>query len=455
MLTTLRQRNFALLWLGGLISQTGDWLLLIGLPVYIYSLTGSALDTSLLLIVAFLPNILLGSVAGVLVDRWDRRWTMLIANLLLAIGLLPMLLVHDKGSLWILYVALFFESVVDQLVQPAQSALIPQLVSEEQLVTANSLNSVGSSTSRLAGAALGGILLATLGLHSTILLDLISFLFVAAMLWLIKLPASASKEPASSLDMSAPIAPTGASSAPALDVPMPTASASLLVAWKKLGGEWLEGMQLLFRQSALILLFVIFMVTRFGEGVFGVMLVIFVKQVLDSGPIVYGSLLAVQAIGGLLGGLLLAQFGKRLAPARLVGFGFALFGLIDLLIIDLPLFLHSIWLVGLLFILVGIPGTASMVGIQTLLQNIVKDRLRGRIFGALLSAGALMTLLGMVLAGVLGDRLGPVVLLNIQGSGYLLSGVLALLALGRLLAKQAAPEQEDVRGAVSTEDKAG
>lgn len=168
MFTLLRQRNFALLWLGGLISQTGDWLIQIGLPVYVYLLTGSVLATSLMLIVAFVPNIVLGSVAGVFVDRWDRRWTMLIANLLLAVGLLPILLVHDRGSLWILYPALFFEAGVDQFVQPAQNALLPQLVSAEELVTANSLNSVSASVSRLAGAALGGILLAVLGLSSTI-----------------------------------------------------------------------------------------------------------------------------------------------------------------------------------------------------------------------------------------------------------------------------------------------
>src|ERR1051326_8738762 len=182
MIAALRQRNFALLWLGGLSSNTGDWLLVIGLPVYVYLLTGSALATSITLIVAFVPNLLLGSVAGVFVDRWDRRRTMLLANLLLAAGLLPLLLIHDTRTLWILYPVLFFEAAVDQFVQPAESALIPHLVSEEHLVTANSLNSVSSSVSRLAGAALGGILLATFGLHITALLDLISFLFVAAML---------------------------------------------------------------------------------------------------------------------------------------------------------------------------------------------------------------------------------------------------------------------------------
>ncbi|MDQ2715650.1 MAG: MFS transporter, partial [Chloroflexota bacterium] len=135
MIATLRQRNFALLLFGGLISNTGDWLLLIGLPVYVYVLTGSALATSITLITGFVPMLLLSSLAGVFVDRWDRRWTMIISNLLLALGLLPLLLVHSRESLWIVFVVQFVESCIAQFVQPAESALLPNLVSEEQLVS--------------------------------------------------------------------------------------------------------------------------------------------------------------------------------------------------------------------------------------------------------------------------------------------------------------------------------
>src|SRR5262249_41477706 len=158
----------------------------------------------------------------------------------------------------------------------------------------------------------------------------------------------------------------------------------------------------------LVVLFLIWMVTRLGEGIFSVLLVVFVKQVLNSGAVVYGSLLSVQAVGGLLGGLLLAQFGKRFAPVHLVGIVFCLFGLIDILIVDLLLFFQRVWLVGLLFLLVGVPGAGSLVGMQTLFQSIVENRFRGRIYGTLLALGATMTLIGMTLGSVLGDRLGPV-----------------------------------------------
>src|SRR5215813_2524540 len=110
MIETLRQRNFALVWVAGLISMTGDWVLYVGLPVFIYKLTGSTLATGGLLVVSFIPGLALGSLAGVFVDRWDRKRTMIVTNLLQAAVLLPLLLVHTVAETWIVYLVLFVSS---------------------------------------------------------------------------------------------------------------------------------------------------------------------------------------------------------------------------------------------------------------------------------------------------------------------------------------------------------
>src|SRR5690349_11400335 len=103
MLAVLRRRNFAMLWLGQLVSHIGDMVLIIALPFHVYQITGSLLQTGLMYIVETLPRILLGSLAGVFVDRWDRRWTMIVADLGRAAVLLPLLLARAPADLWLIY----------------------------------------------------------------------------------------------------------------------------------------------------------------------------------------------------------------------------------------------------------------------------------------------------------------------------------------------------------------
>ena len=105
MLRILRQPNFAKLWFGGLISMTGDWILIVGLPFEIYRRTGSTLATGAMVLAFLIPSILLGSVAGVFVDRWDRQRLMVVINLIMAVVMLPLLAIDALG-IWIAYVVL-------------------------------------------------------------------------------------------------------------------------------------------------------------------------------------------------------------------------------------------------------------------------------------------------------------------------------------------------------------
>src|SRR5690242_16690404 len=189
MLAALRQRNFAFLWFGQVISLIGDWVLFVALPFYIYTLTGSTLATGIMFIVQTLPRLFFGSVAGVFVDRWDRKYTMVIANLIQALILVPLFLVRSQDVSWIIYLCAFADSLVSQFFNPAQTAIIPMLVEEKELLPANSLNSMSQELTRLVGPSLGGLLFGLLGISSVITLDLISFLVSAMLLFLIVVPA--------------------------------------------------------------------------------------------------------------------------------------------------------------------------------------------------------------------------------------------------------------------------
>jgi len=95
------RRDLRLVLTAGVISMTGDWILTIGLTYRVFAVTGSTVASALTMASAFAPQLLLGAVAGVFADRWDRRRTMIAADLLLAAGLLPLLLVHDASRVWL------------------------------------------------------------------------------------------------------------------------------------------------------------------------------------------------------------------------------------------------------------------------------------------------------------------------------------------------------------------
>jgi MFS family permease len=115
-LATLRQRDFALLWFGGLISMMGDWAMFAALPFYAFEQTGSAFASGAVLTALTLPGLLFGTVAGVFVDRWDRKRTMVVANLLQVLVMLPLLLVRPGESLWLVYVVAFVMASVWQFI---------------------------------------------------------------------------------------------------------------------------------------------------------------------------------------------------------------------------------------------------------------------------------------------------------------------------------------------------
>src|SRR5262245_31524405 len=164
MLNSLRQRNFALLWAGGLISGLGDMFLFLALPFYTYRLTGSTLATGAMFIVGTIPWVLLSSVAGVFADRWDRRRTLIGADLLRAVGLLPLLVVHSPATVWVIYVVAFAQSAIGQFFAPAKGALIPGIVGQRHIVAANALGALSDRLTGLLGPALGVALQEVLGL---------------------------------------------------------------------------------------------------------------------------------------------------------------------------------------------------------------------------------------------------------------------------------------------------
>jgi MFS family permease len=170
----LRRRDFRRVWISGLASMTGDWVTFTGLPLVVYDLTGSTLATGAMFLAGLVPRIAFGSLAGVLVDRWDRRRILIGANLAHALFLLPLLAVHSESQLWIVYVVAFVQATLGQLVDPAEGALLPRLVERDELVAANALNGLNNNLARLIGPMVGGVTVQAFGLQGIVVIDTVS-----------------------------------------------------------------------------------------------------------------------------------------------------------------------------------------------------------------------------------------------------------------------------------------
>ena len=413
MLAVLRRRNFALLWLGGLVSSVGDLVLYVALPFYVYALSGSALATGGMFLAETLPRLVLSSLAGVVADRWDRRRTMLAADLGRAVAILLLLALHSRDTLWLVYLVGAAESAIGQFFMPARGALLPTLVPDGELVAANGLTGVADAVTQLVGPALGGALYSLLGLGGVVLADSASFLFSALMLALLRPPA-----------------------APA--TPAPAGQPAAAGALSGFLGTWLAGLRLVAGQRLLATVFLALGLGTLGQGILNVMVVIWVREVLHGGAEVFGWMITAQGVGGLLGGLLVAPLGRRLPPPALLCAGGVTAGALLLVIVAFP----SLPLALALIVPIGVTIVGYTVSASTLLQRGAEDAYRGRVFGALGTTNALLMLAGIAVAGALGDRLGPSLLFGVAGALYLLAG-LAALNLFRAPAARAAMTAAD------------
>ncbi|EFH86914.1 MFS transporter [Ktedonobacter racemifer] len=412
MFTALRKRNFALLWLGQIVSLSGDWLVLLALPFYIYQLTGSVLQTGIMYMIEMLPRILLGSLAGVFVDRWDRRWTMIIADLSRAAVLLLILLVHTQNLIWVIYVAVACQAIISQFFTPASMALIPTLVGEKDLIGANSLSSFSEALTRLIGPPLGGILYAWLSTTGVVVVDSATYLFSALMISLVAVPARTT-------------------------VPQPQAVVSVGEATKNVLREWRSGLGIVKRDDVILGVFLTMGVLMIGQGVLNVMLVPLTEKVLHGGSVTLGWIITAQGVGSLLGALLVGQVSKVVRPVVLAVLALVATGSAILIITHYPHLLISLLLIGI----VGVFIVGLMVTTQTLLQIRVEDSYRGRVFGAFETLLSIAMFAGLILATGAGDRLSTVTLLDISGILTLLAGVVALLTMSNARLKDDAQEE--------------
>ena len=181
-------RSFRQVWLGQVVSQMGDWFDTIALYTIILRLTGSGRAVGLLLVARFVPSFLLGSLSGVVSDRFNRRSIMIISDLLRAVVVLGFLFVRRADQLWIIYFLTVLQLGLSTFFEPAKTAIIPSIVSDRELVSANAISSVTWSAMLTLGAAIGGVVTGWFGTDVAFILDALTYLLSAALIASVRIP---------------------------------------------------------------------------------------------------------------------------------------------------------------------------------------------------------------------------------------------------------------------------
>lgn len=387
----LSQSTFRRMWLGIMLSRTGDQFTLVSLMWFVLDLSGAG-AAGLVLASFGLPSLASGPVAGRLLDRFQPRVVMALDNLGRAglVALVPVLYWVGVLQIWQVCLVAFACGLLSPVTEVAESTLVPEIVADEELEEANSLISANWEVAALVGPLGAGGLVELIGAPATLLVDSVSFLvMVAIMLTMPSMVRGRSGDETTSS------------------------------AFK----ETLQGFALLAKMKVVGFLTFMALGVLFLEGVREVLIPVYGREVLDAGASGYGFMLSAIGVGSLLGLLVLGPLVRKVSPGAALAGVLALGGFLFA-----PLaFVSSLPAALAMVFVAGFALAPFYVVNRSARQRLVPERLRGRVFGAGAALGAAGFPLGSATGGFL------LVGLPAEAVIVLSSGIMVALGMAALL----------------------
>ncbi|MBZ9577910.1 MFS transporter [Patescibacteria group bacterium] len=404
----LKNKNFLFLWLGQITSQFGDRLSQMALIALIYARApGSTLQLAKILSFTIIPVFLVGPVAAAYVDRWDRRRTMIVCDLLRA-ALVASLALFFIGAenLWPVYIILFLMFSVGRFFIPAKMAIIPQLVSKEKLLLANSLSSTSGMIAAVAGFGLGGLIVERIGSQGGFFVDALTYLVSGLMVFMIAARARVYFKK---------------------EGPVIVVKDAQRLFKKTLFSDIKEGWYYLVKDSDVRFIAQTFFLLWSAVGAVYIVSIVFVQDSLGSVTQDLGFLAMFLGLGLFLGTLVYGQFGQKVSRMRIIFISLMLSGTaLSAFAVLLKLRPSNLLAEGLSLIL-GLTISPIIISSHTLIHEVTKEEMRGRIFGALEVVAHLGFLSFMFLTSFLAERIGRFWILLFVGIMLTIAGLVALV----------------------------
>jgi MFS family permease len=422
------------LWLGQTISFIGDYFYFLAIPIMVERLTGSALLVGLSVISSALPMLLLGPIAGVFVDRWDRKRTMIVADILRALLVLLALTVKTPDQVWVYYVVGFLMSCVSRFFFPAQNAALPLVVTDkDDLLAANGLMQIVQTLGLLIGPALAGFSIGIWGEQVAFLVDSGTYLASALAIATMTVPRTTSGRQRAE-----------------------GAGSEISAVWAELR----EGVTYLFGSRTMVGILLCLAVVQLGIGAINVIWVPFMQRTFGLGPEGLGAVDTAQGLGMALGALVLGFVASRVTKRKLAGWTIIFIGAMIALMGLAPPFsladlfpgvgadvamaemtvgqrlLHMPLALLLYSVLLGVALVPAQSALMTMMQLAVPDLKRGRVGSALNAMTTAAGLVSMAVAAASGE---VVELRMIYVAAGAIIGVAGVVGLFVLEEPQAAP----------------
>lgn len=395
----LRIKDFRNLWLSQLISQVFINLLFFSLMIRSYELTSSNSAVSVLVFLVALPNILVGALAGVLVDRLGRKSVMFFCHFIRVFAVLAFFISGETLG-WI-YAMTFLISIITQFFFPAEAATIHEVVKDKRLLlAANGFFSLTFFGSVIVGNVLAGPILASFGPKVTFLT--VSFAFLLASFFTSQLPG---------------------------DLMLHLENLSGKLRERNLFSDFLVGLDHIYKTPAVQKGIFAMGASQITIGILGAIAPGFADKILHL-PVTDVSIwvMAPAALGMVLGAIIISQFFRRMTRETLISSGFtgASLALIVYSLVDKVSGLFGLPLLGvnaLLLIFLGISNAMLDVPVNTMIQENTPEEIRSRVYGVDSTVIGLASMFPIVLAGALADAVGVRMVMLISGAGLLLAGL--------------------------------
>ena len=391
-LDLFRNRNFVLHWLAGAISNLGDFFNSLAL-VKILSEDPEQLGfyMALIMVAKVVPSAVLSPLAGIAADRFPRRTMMILSDLLRAFFVLGLVFVNQP----LLIVGLcFLSAVAAAFYNPASSALLPSLVTKEQLITASSLNVMTQRMAMLLGNGIGAVVLVSVGAHNVFYIDSATYAISALLLAGMSLPAA--------------ISALARSGSP----------------WQKIKGDLAEAVSFVRATPPVRHLFTTLAIAGVADSAMNVLLITFFTLGLGLAAESLGYVWALFGGASVIGALVIGAVGRRVRWQSLLTYGtvYVWFATMGALVTASP-----IPSVAFLTVL-GLGSGAINVSINAAIGELVPNHIRGRIFGSFSMLNSTIYVVGVLAAGTLSDLYGPVPTLMGFGTFYLAAGLYTIFA---------------------------